>query len=139
MGRSTATAAGGVGSMIGYKMVSGQVSRASAVGLRVESNMAVILTQWRLITVKVGFSMSGALTSVKEILSAIPLSQVESIEARRFGLGGVLSITVRGGEPIKLECRVGRAREFTEAFNRAAGAGPGGPLADPAGSPSSAG
>jgi hypothetical protein len=59
-GRNTATAAGGVGSMIGYKMVSGQVDRAKAVGLRIESNMALVLTQRRLMTVKVGFSVGGA-------------------------------------------------------------------------------
>ena len=32
------------------------------------------------------------------------------------GLGGLLIITPRGGQPIKLECRVGRAREFVAAF-----------------------
>jgi hypothetical protein len=117
-GRNTATAAGGVGSMIGSKMVSGQVGKAKAAGLRIESNVALVLTQRRLMTVKVGFSMGGAITGVKEFLSAIAVSDVESIEAKRFGLGGVLIITPRGGEPIKLECRVGRAREFVAAFNR---------------------
>ena len=118
-GRNTATAAGGVGSMIGYKMVSGQGDKAKAVGLRRESNMAVVLTQRRLMTVKVGFSVGGTITGVKELLSAIALSDLESIEAKRAGLGGLLIITARGGQPIKLECRVGRAREFVEAFNRA--------------------
>jgi hypothetical protein len=122
-GRNTATAAGGVGSMIGYKMVSGQVDRANAVGLRIESNMAVVLTERRLLTVKVGYSLGGAITGVKELLSGIPLEEVESIDAKRVGLGGLLIITVRGGQPIKLECRVGRAREFVEAFNRATAAG----------------
>lgn len=119
-GRNTATAAGGVGSMIGYKMVSGQVDRANAVGLRIESNMAVVLTERRLLTVKVSYSIGGAITAVKEVLSGIPLGEVESIDAKRAGLGGLLIITVRGGQPIRLECRVGRAREFVEAFTRAA-------------------
>src|SRR6516164_9983455 len=70
-GRNTATAAGGVGSMIGYKMVSGQVNKASAVGLRIESNMAVVLTDRRLLMVKVGYSVGGAITGVKEVLSGI--------------------------------------------------------------------
>ncbi len=73
--------------------------------------------------------MGGAITAVKELLSAVGLSDVESIEARRFGLGGILIIRPRGGEPIKLDCRAGRAREFVEAFNRAATAG----LTEPAG------
>jgi hypothetical protein len=119
-GRNTATAAGGVGSMIGSKMVSGQVDRGKAAGLRIESNMALVLTQRRLLTLKVGFSMGGTITGVKEFLSAIALSDVESIEAKRFGLGGLLIITPRGGQEIKLECRVGRAREFVDAFSRTA-------------------
>jgi hypothetical protein len=119
-GRNTAIAAGGVGSMIGSKMVSGQVERARAVGLRIESNTALVLTQRRLLTLKVGFSMGGAITGIKELLSAIALRDIESIEAKRFGLGGLLIITPDGGQPIKLECRVARAREFVDAFNRAA-------------------
>jgi hypothetical protein len=130
-GRNTAAAAGGVGSMIGYKMVSGQVDRAKAAGLRIESNMALALTQRRLLTLKVGFSVGGAITGVKEFLSAIALGDVESIEAKRVGLGGLLIITPRGGQAIKLECRVGRAREFVEAFKRTAGRS--GAVADAAG------
>jgi hypothetical protein len=121
-GRNTATAAGGVGSMIGYKMVSGQLDKAKALGLRIESNMALVLTRRRLVTVKVGYSMGGAITGVKGFLSAVPLGEVESIEGKRFGLGGLLIITPRGGQPILLECRAGRAREFAEAFDQAADA-----------------
>lgn len=119
-GKNTAMAAGGVGSMIGSKMVQGQVKNASAVGLRVESQMALVITQRRLLTVKVGYTLGGTINDVKQVLSAIALDDVESIEAKRFGLGGVLTITPRGGQPIKLECQVGRARQFAEAFARAA-------------------
>ena len=119
-GKNTAIAAGGVGSMIGSKMVQGQVKNAAAAGLRVESQMALVLTQRRLLTVKVGFTLGGTINAVKEVLSAIALAEVDSIEAKRFGLGGVLTIAPRGGQPIKLECQVGRARQFAEAFIRAA-------------------
>jgi hypothetical protein len=119
-GRNTATAAAGVGSMIGYKMVQGQVGRAKAAGLRVESQMAIVLTQRRLITLKVSYTLGGTVNGVKDVLSAIGLEEIESIEAKRMGLGGLLIITVRGVEPIKLECQVGRARRFAEAFTRAA-------------------
>src|SRR5690348_16527228 len=119
-GKNTAMAAGGVGSMIGSKMVSGQVKNASAAGLRVESQMALVLTQRRLLTVKVGYTLGGTINDVKRVLSAIPLDEVASIEAKRFGLGGVLTISPRGGQPIKLECQVGRARQFAEAFTHAA-------------------
>src|SRR4051812_45143627 len=103
-GRNTAVAAGGIGSMIGQKMVSGQVKRAQHVGLRVESDMAVVLTGRRLMTLKVSYSMRGAVKGVREVLSAVPLSEVDSIEAKRVGLGAILVLAVSGGEPIKLEC-----------------------------------
>jgi hypothetical protein len=45
--------------------------------------------------------------------------RVESIEAKRFGLGGLLIVTARGARPVKRECQVGRARRFAEAFARA--------------------
>ena len=119
-GRNTAMAAGGVGSMIGYKMVQGQVNKAGAAGLRVESQMAIVLTGRRLLTVKVGYTLGGTINDVKGVLSAISLGEVDAIEAKRFGLGGVLIVTPRGGQPIKLECQVGRARQFAEAFARTA-------------------
>lgn len=119
-GKNTAMAAGGVGSMIGSKMVQGQVKNANAAGLRVESQMALVLTQRRLLTVKVGYTLGGTINGVKELLSAIGLEEVAAIEAKRVGLGGVLTITPRGGQPIKLECQVGRARQFAEAFALAA-------------------
>jgi hypothetical protein len=121
-GKNTAMAAGGVGSMIGSKMVQGQVKNAAAAGLRVESQMALVLTQRRLLTVKVGYTLGGAINAVKHVLSAISLDEIESIDAKRFGLGGVLAITVRGAQPINLECQVGRARQFAAAFALAAAA-----------------
>src|SRR3954447_15465329 len=117
-GRNTAMAAGGAGSMIGYKMVSGQVKKAEQLGLKVESNMLVVLTDQRLLTMKVKYSMGGTITAFNEVLSAIPLSQIESIEAKRAGLAGVLIITGHGSEPFKLECQVGRARKLVDAFDR---------------------
>ena len=118
-GRQTAMAAGGVGSMIGYKVAGNQAKNAQAVGLVVKPNAAVALTDRRLMTLDVAISMGGAVTGVNDVLSAIPVSEVESVEAKRFGLAGVLTLLVRGGRPVKLECRVGRAREFVDAFNRA--------------------
>ena len=80
------------------------------------------VTDQRLLTVKVGFTLGGTVNGVKEVLSTIGVGEVESIEAKRFGLGGVLTVTARGAEPIKLECQVGRARQFAEAFARTAAA-----------------
>jgi hypothetical protein len=66
----------------------------------------------------VGYTLGGTINDVKEVLSAISLGEVEAIEAKRFGLGGLLIVTPRGGQPITLEWQVGRARQFAEAFAR---------------------
>lgn len=120
-GKNTSIAAGGVGGLIGDRMVSGQVGRAEAVGLRLDSNMAIVLTDRRLLAFKVGFTMGGSIKGVDEVLGAVALREVDSIEAKRVGLGGNLVLAVRGGEPIRLECRVGRARELVDAYERARG------------------
>ena len=120
-GKNTSIAAGGIGGMIGGQMVSGQVKRADAVGLRLDSHMAVLLTDRRLLALKVKFTMGGAIKGVEEELGAVPLGEVDSIAAQRVGLGGNLVLTLRGGKPIKLECRVGRAREMVDAYERARG------------------
>jgi hypothetical protein len=119
-GRNTAMAAGAVGGLIGSKMVSGQHSRAEEVGLRLASGMAVVLTPRRLLMLKVGFTLGGAVKRVDELLSAVPIAEVDSIDAKRMGLGGNLILTVRGGDPVKLECQVGRARKFVDAYKAVA-------------------
>jgi hypothetical protein len=58
----------------------------------------------------------GKATEVTEILSALPLSEIDSVTAKRLGLGGILSITAKGGDAIRLECRVGPAKEIESAF-----------------------
>jgi hypothetical protein len=116
-GRNTMIAAGGIAGMIGGKMVSGQVKRAGAAGLRLDSKMAVVLTQRRLIALKVKFTVGGTIKGVEEDLGSVPLSEVDSIDAKRVGLGGNLILRLRGGEPVKLECQVGRARQLADAFN----------------------
>jgi hypothetical protein len=122
-GRTTAVAGGGIAGMIGDKMVSGVHKKGENVGLRVESNMVVAITPQRLLTLKVGISAMGKVTAVKEVMSSIPLSEVDSVEAKRMGLGGTLSLGVRGGAPVKLECQVGRARQLVDAFNETRTAG----------------
>jgi hypothetical protein len=118
-GRTTAMAGGGVASMIGQSMTGKVASNAKAVGLVVSASMAVIVTQRRLITAKIKISAMGAVTEVKELMSSLPVGEIESVTAKRLGLGGILSITAKGGDAIKLECRVGPARELVDAFEKA--------------------
>src|SRR3954452_11548025 len=114
-GKNTQIDGGGVGGVVGGRMGGGQVKRAESAGLRLDSNMAVVLTDHRLLALKVKFTMGGAIKGVEQLLGAVPLREVDSVGAQRVGLGGNLVLTLRGGEPIKLECRVGRAREMAEA------------------------
>jgi hypothetical protein len=118
-GRTTAMAAGGIGSMIGQSQVGRVQAKADAVGIRVGSSMAVVLTQHRLLTLDIKISAMGHVTAVKDVMSAVPLAEVDSIEAKRLGLGATLTLTARGGDPIKLECKVGPARELADAFSQA--------------------
>jgi hypothetical protein len=118
-GRTTAMAGGGAASMIGQAMTGKVASNAKAVGLVVSASMAVVITQKRLITAKIKISAMGAVTEVKEVMSSLPISEIDSVTAKRLGLGGILSITANGGDPVKLECRVGPARELVEAFEKA--------------------
>src|SRR4051794_3011568 len=67
-GKNTSIAAGGIGGLIGDRMVSGQVSRAKSVGLRLDSNMAVVLTRRRLLAFKVKFTAGGSIKGIVEEL-----------------------------------------------------------------------
>jgi hypothetical protein len=82
----------------------------------VSSPCGVVLTDRRLMTLEISTSKAmGKPTGVKEVMSSIPLDEVDSIEAKRFGLAGVLLITARGSQ-VKLETKVAPARALADAF-----------------------
>jgi hypothetical protein len=111
--------AGGIARPIGQRQVRRVHEAAEQAGIRIAYPMALALTQRRLLSLKVGTSMGGGkVTEVEELLSAVPLSSLESIQAKRVGLGGTLTLTPVGGAPIKLECRVGGARALAKAFTQ---------------------
>jgi hypothetical protein len=64
---------------------------------------AFVLTQRRLIvlgmTIGMGFGPGGKVTG---LLNAVPIGDVDSVEAKRLGLGQRITLTVRAA-PIKLE------------------------------------
>jgi hypothetical protein len=62
--------------------------------------------------------MGGQIKEVKEVLSTVPLGEVDSVEVKRMGLAGVMEINA-GGSSFKLEGKVNDMREFAEAFDRA--------------------
>jgi hypothetical protein len=98
-----------------------EVGRASAAAeageVKVANPMALVLTDRRLLTVRIsspiGFGIGG---NVKELLSAISLGDVDSIQVKKIALRQNITITVRGVEiPLETNAKAnagGLADEF---------------------------
>jgi len=120
----TQTTAGGrtlgVGNAIGRHEQQKARAGAEEAGIQLASPGALVLTQKRLLTVQTGQALGlGAGGSVKEVLSAVPVSDVDSIKVKRLLLGYVITLTVRGSE-FKLEANAAAgAKPMAEAFERA--------------------
>ena len=95
---------------------------AEEAGLQLASPMALAVTPRRLVVFSIGSPVGmGAGGSVKELVSSLPLSAVESIEIKRLLLGKVITVRA-GGEPIKLEVNAAAdAKGLVEAFEGARG------------------
>ena len=92
---------------------------AGQAGFRLASPMALAVTQKRLlslgISTPIGLGIGG---EVKELVSAAPLGDVDSIEVRRLLLGYRITVTVRG-VPFKLEANaLAGARALAREFDR---------------------
>ena len=106
----------------GLQLAQSQVGQSSdaadASEVNVENPMALVLTSRRLLTVKIsapiGLGMGG---NVKEVLTAIPLTEVDSIEVKKIALRKNITLTVRGVEiPLETNAKAnagGVAEEFT--------------------------
>jgi hypothetical protein len=110
----------GVGTAIGRNAQQKARGGAEEAGIQLASPGALVLTQKRLLTVQTGEALGrGIGGSVKEILSAVPLSDVDSIKVKRLLLGYVITLTVQGSE-FKLEANAAAgAKPMAEAFERA--------------------
>jgi hypothetical protein len=99
--------AGAVGGAIGGKKQQANVEAAQAAGFELASPMALAITDRRLLSLKIsapiGLGIGG---NVKELVSAAPLSEVDSIEAKRLAVGKTVTVTVRG-TPFVLEVGAG--------------------------------
>jgi len=76
------------------------------------------VTATSLVTMKVKVSALGSIKDVTEVLSVVPLAEVDSVEAKRMGMAGILEITA-GGSAFKLEGKPGDLKEFAESFEQA--------------------
>lgn len=113
-------AAGLVGGAIGGKKQQQNMAAAEDSGFEITSPMALAVTDKRLICFKisnpVGLGIGG---DVKELVSAAPLSEVDSIEVKRLAVGKTVTVTVRG-TPFVLEVGAGaNAKGVAEEFERA--------------------
>jgi hypothetical protein len=113
-------AAGLIGGAIGGKKQQQNVAAAEESGFEITSPMALAVTDRRLICFKisnpVGLGIGG---DVKELVSAAPLGEVDSIEVKRLAVGKTVTVTVRG-TPFVLEVGAGaNAKGVAEEFERA--------------------
>jgi hypothetical protein len=82
--------------------------------------MALAVTGQRVLTLGIGSPVGlGIGGEVKELVGAVPLADVDSIEVKRLAIGKVVTVTVRG-VPVKLEANaLADAKGLAEAFERA--------------------
>ena len=112
--------AGAIGGALGGKKQQQNVGAAAAAGFEITSPMALAVTDRRLICFKisspVGLGIGG---DVKELVSAAPLGEVDSIEVKRLAVGKTVHVSVRG-VPFVLEVGAGaNAKGVAEAFEKA--------------------
>jgi hypothetical protein len=118
-GSQTMASGGGViVSEIGARWAGKQRKGAEAAGIELGNPGAVAVTAANLVTMKVKVSAMGAIKDITEVLSVVPLSEIDSLEVKRMGLAGVMEISAGGGT-FKLEGKAGDMKEFAEAFDRA--------------------
>ena len=112
--------AGAVGGAIGGKKQQRNVEAAEQSGFEIASPMALAVTDRRLLSLKIGSPIApGIGGEVKELVSAAPLGDVDSIKVKRLGIGKTVTVTVRGTEFV-LEVGAGaNAKGVAEAFESA--------------------
>ena len=123
--QATASAGGGaaaglIGGALGGKKAQRNVEAAEQAGFQLASPMALVVTQRRLLSLGVASPIGlGIGLKVKELVSAVPVSEVESIEVKRLAAGKTVTVTVRG-VPFTLEVGAGaNATGVAEALDRA--------------------
>lgn len=112
---NTQAIAGGLG--IGAGKVADNVAAGGQAGFRLESPMALALTNRRLLSLAyanpVGMGIGG---KVKDLLDAVPIAEVDAIEVKRLLAGYRITLRIRGVE-FKLEAGAGaKAKPLAEAF-----------------------
>ena len=123
-GGTTAKMGGLAPQIIGGMKTGKQARAGEEAGLQLASPMALALTENRLVVLGISQPIAmGKGGDVKEVVSAAPLSDVESIQVKRLLVGKTVTVTVNGVS-IKLEAGGGaNAKGLAEEFERAKAAG----------------
>ena len=113
-------AAGLIGGAIGGKKQQQSIDAAQQSGFELASPMALAVTPRRLLSLKVTAPIGlGIGMKVQELVSAMPVGEVDSIEVKRLAVGKTVTVTVRG-VPFVLEVGAGAdAKGVAEALERA--------------------
>jgi hypothetical protein len=119
---TSAVGGGAIVGAIGGKKVGDQTKGAEAAGIVLGNPGAVIVTPTNLVTMQVKVSFTGQIKEITEILSTVPLTEVDSLEVKRMGAAGVMEISSHG-TAFKLEGKAGDMKEFATAYERAKAGG----------------
>jgi hypothetical protein len=117
-GATTAGVGGVIPGEIGARLTGKQHKGADAVGIELGNPGAVAVTPTNLLTMAVKVSFGGQIKEVTEVLSRVPLTDVDSVEVKRMGMAGVMEITAAGSS-FKLEGKVNDMGELAAQFERA--------------------
>jgi hypothetical protein len=118
-GAMTAASGGGViASEIGARWAGKQRKGAAEAGIELGNPGAVAVTPTSLVTMKVKVSPMGAIKEITEVLSVVPLGEIDSLKVKRAGLTGVMEIK-SGDSSFKLEGKPGDMKELADVFERA--------------------
>jgi hypothetical protein len=95
---------GAIPMQLGLRQQAKSRDAATTSGFHLASPMALVVTDMRLLSVSIGSPIGlGLGGDVKEIVGAIGLDQVDSIEFTRLLAGKVVKLRIGGGDEIKLE------------------------------------
>jgi hypothetical protein len=105
---------------IGGRKMKKERESAEQGGLKLTKPMALALTERRLVVFSVSAPIAmGKGGDIKELISAVPISEVDSIEIKRLLIGKVVVLTVNGNSA-KLEAGPGsNAKGLAEELARA--------------------
>jgi hypothetical protein len=92
---------------------------AAEAGLELTNPMALALSDRRLLVFGIEKSAMGKPTGVKELVSAVPIAEVDSISVKRLLVGKTMTASANGADA-KLEIGAGQdAKGLAEQFERA--------------------